>query len=79
MEKNNEIAVRNALRLIVANQHKKALNYCVEYAYAGLHMTGENLRTQCIYVVLNMTHWRGEVAKEVRATLKKFIEKKGEM
>lgn len=28
------------------------------------------LRTQILYVLNNMTHWRGDIAKQVRASLK---------
>ncbi len=33
---------------------------------------GEALRVQCLYVLNNMSHWRGEIAKAVRQTLKTF-------
>jgi hypothetical protein len=72
VEREKEIAVRNSLRILIANKDSKALNYAVNYAKAGLSMTGETLRVQCLYVLNNMTHWRGAVAKEVRSTLKNF-------
>uniref|UniRef100_A0A6H2A6A0 Uncharacterized protein n=2 Tax=viral metagenome TaxID=1070528 RepID=A0A6H2A6A0_9ZZZZ len=67
-----ELKVHNSLRLIIANKDQKALNYAVNYARAGLSMTGEELRVQCLYVLNNITHWRGEVAKEVRGVLKEY-------
>ena len=36
----------------------------------GDMMEGEELRVQLLYVLTNMSHWRGEAAKEVRKTLK---------
>ena len=71
-----ELRVKNSLRLIVANKEQKSLNYCVNYARAGLSMTGHELKVQCLYVLNNMTRWRGDVAKEVRATLKEYTKRK---
>ena len=66
--------VHDALRKIVANQDAKALNYCVNYAKAGLYMSYiDELKTQVLYVLNNMTHWRGDDAKLVRTTLKQFV------
>ena len=67
-----ENKVHWALNKILDNENEKALNYAVNYARAGLYMTGEELKVQCLYVLNNMTHWRGETAKEVRTTLKEF-------
>uniref|UniRef100_A0A6M3JQZ8 Uncharacterized protein n=1 Tax=viral metagenome TaxID=1070528 RepID=A0A6M3JQZ8_9ZZZZ len=64
--------VHQALRTIVKNKETKALNYCVNYALAGLHMVGHELKDQCLYVLCNMEHWRGEEAKKVRKVLKHF-------
>jgi len=68
--------VRTALEVLVRNRKEKALNYAVNYAEAGCWMKGEELRVQCLYVLNNMSHWRGETAKQVRETLKKFTAKK---
>jgi len=67
-----EPAVHAALRDIVNNRTEKSLNWAVNYAQAGLEMTGEELRVQCLYVLNNMTHWRGGLAKQVRTTLKAY-------
>ena len=65
--------VHAALGKIMKNSTEKALNYAVNYALRGMTMNNpEELRTQCIYVLNNMTHWRGETAKEVRSTLKQY-------
>ena len=76
MQPRIELKVKNSLRLIIANKEAKALNYCVNYARAGLSMTDDELRVQCLYVLNNMTHWRGDVAKEVRGVLKEFTNRK---
>jgi len=72
MEKPSESRVKNSLRLIIANKEQKSLNYAVNYARAGLSMAGHELKVQCLYVLNNMSRWRGDVAKEVRQTLKDY-------
>jgi len=60
-----------ACRNIIANADQKALNYAVNYAKHGLEI--ENLvdaKVQALYILNNMTHWRGDLAKETRETLK---------
>jgi hypothetical protein len=70
--KPTEREVHAALRTIVVNKDAKALNYAVNYARAGTYMFGEELRIQCLYVLGNMVHWRGDDAKKVRETLKRY-------
>ena len=70
----SEREVHEACKVIVANQDSKALNWCVNYARAALSMSGEALRVQVPYVLNNMTHWRGEEARRVRAMLKSFVQ-----
>ena len=57
-------------RAIIRNREQKALNYAVNYARAGIGMTGREARTQALYILGNITHWRGDEAKQVRASLK---------
>jgi predicted secreted hydrolase len=65
--------VYRALGLIVENQKEKSLNWCVDYAKYGLTIDDDHeLKTQCLYVLNNMTHWRGPVAFQVRSTLKAY-------
>ena len=67
------MTVHEALIKIVDNENEKSLSWAVNYAIAGICMPdSEALRVQVIYVLNNISHWRGEVAKEVRATLKKY-------
>ena len=75
-----EEEIRDALRCIVDNRDKKALNYAVNYAYYALEMLNKGcaadnygFRVQLIYVKNNITHWRGEDAKRVREILKRAI------
>jgi len=67
-----EAKVYQALESIIKNRNSKALNYCANYARAGLNMTGYELNVQCLYVLSNMTHWYGEEATKVRNTIKEF-------
>ncbi len=70
------LAVRRALAHLLqwqkAHPKSTALNYAVMYARHGLDCQISSLHVQCLYVLSNMTHWRGEVAKRVRAELKQF-------
>lgn len=69
---NTELSFDDCCRAIVRNRNEKALNYAVNYARAGIGMTGEEARVQALYILGNITHWRGDEAKAVRAALKKF-------
>lgn len=62
--------MHEACAAIVTNRHEKALNYAVHYAYAGMHMTGADARVQAIYILNNMSRWRGPTAKLVRESLR---------
>ena len=66
--------VHDAIRVILSDRdsYSKSLNYAVEYCRAAMYMSGEDLRVQCLYILGNITRWRHEKAKEVRATLKAF-------
>ncbi len=59
--------VQDALQCILDNSHLKSLNYCANYARVAL--TDLN-KTQLLYVLTNMQHWRGPQAKAVRSILK---------
>lgn len=69
-----EITVHSAIRTILSDRdsYAKSLNYAVDYCRMALHMKGEDLRVQCLYILCNITRWRHPEAKEVRAILKAF-------
>ena len=67
--------VHDALKTIMDNQTSKALNYAVVYAAVGVHMIGEDLCLQCLYILSNMAHWRGEDATKVRQVLKAYTKR----
>jgi hypothetical protein len=55
--------------------HTKAVNWAYGYAQAGLSLyTSEGIRVQCLYILNNITHWRGDEAKRVRNELKSLAE-----
>lgn len=60
-----------ACRNILDNVDQKALNYAVNYAKYGLKIEKlADAKVQALYILNNMTHWRGDLAKETRAILK---------
>lgn len=59
----SEAMVRGALDEIISNEDHPALNWAVSYAKAGLVMSGEVLRVQCLYVLNNIQYWKGGKAK----------------
>lgn len=71
-DKPSEDEVRKAMQTIVNNSHEKSLNYAIEYAKMGRYMSGYDLKIQCLYILGNMSRWRGDTAKSVRDTLKKY-------
>ena len=70
--KPTENEVYDALKVIVKNSHLKPLNYAINYAKAGIGMTGHELHVQCLYVLSNLQYWRGAEAKHTRQLLKDF-------
>lgn len=73
MPKIAEKEVRENLGIIVNNSHEKALNYAVNYASEGMGMLRKELYIQVLYVLNNMSRWRGEVGKGVRGVLKQYV------
>lgn len=70
---NNLEEFRNACRALLANKEKPALNYAVGYAREGLGLTDpEAVRVQCLYILNNMSGWRGDIATKCRITFKRL-------
>lgn len=44
--------------------------YAKAYARAGRGMTGREAGTQLLYILSNLSHWRGDRAREVKAAIK---------
>lgn len=56
---------------ILRNRESKSLNYAVEYARAGMSMTQPKvIQVQSLYILNNITRWRGKDAEEARRVLK---------
>ena len=68
----SEAEVKRALQGILVNRDARAVNYAVAYAREGLDLEGKDLRVQCLYIINNITRWRGDTATWVRRTLKAF-------
>ena len=62
--------VHEAIRVILSDSSNPSLNYAINYCRAAVTMSGEALKTQCLYILINITRWRHPQAKEVRAALK---------
>jgi len=73
--KPTENDIQAAMKVIVKNQHLPALNYAVNYAKAADGMTGHELEVQVLYVLSNISYWRGAEAKQTRNLLKAFVGK----
>lgn len=71
---NEEMKVKEAIQTILSDKraYPTSLNYAVDYCKAGLGMTGEELRVQCLYILNNISHWKHPEGKEVRRVLKEF-------
>lgn len=72
-----EEEVKKAILLILKDRkaYSTSLNYAVGYCQNALRLSGENLWTQVLYILNNITHWRGEEHKSVRKTLKNYVER----
>jgi hypothetical protein len=67
------MTVHAALRAIVDNANEKSFNWAIRYAQHGLSLPeSDELRVQCLYILNNITRWRGELAKTVRETLQAY-------
>ena len=51
--------------------------YAKAYANAGMELCDEAyVRTQCLYILGNMSHWRGELARQCRETFRALSKEK---
>jgi hypothetical protein len=47
--------------------------YAKAYARAGIQLFDpSDQRTQCLYVLSNLSHWRGDLARQCREALKRL-------
>ena len=72
-----QMTPQEACRKIVENAKEPSLNWAVNYASYGPGLpAGPELKVQCLYVLSNISRWRGPEAKEVRETLKAYAKVK---
>lgn len=58
----------NACRSVVMNCSNP---YAQAYAKAGLELTTPDaIRVQCLYILSNLSHWRGDEARRIKLILK---------
>ena len=73
MNETMELSFHDCCRAVVAKAETKALNYAVGYAEAGLDLQSPSAQElQALYILNNITHWRGDQATAIRATLKQI-------
>lgn len=66
-----------ACRDIIVCASNHAVNYAVSYARAGLQMTEwPEITVQCLYILNNITGWRGPIATTARNTFKRLAKAK---
>jgi hypothetical protein len=62
-----------ACQRVYDHRAEKSLNYAVGYAAAGLSLTDtEECRVQCLYILNNISYWRGALAKECREDFRRL-------
>lgn len=64
------LTMRQCCTAILQSAHEKALNYAIGYARHGLTCDGQEARVQALYILGNISRWRGPMAKQVRESLK---------
>jgi hypothetical protein len=62
-------ACRAILKAAEASKEGDAIRYGASYAQAGIGMTGEYRRVQALYIRNNLSGWKGEEARAVKAVL----------
>lgn len=60
------------------NACREVINFCPNeyakaYAKAGLHMNGSEMADQALYILSNLTHWRGDIARKTKAKLREYV------
>lgn len=65
---------KEAIQIILSDKAKytTTLNFAIDYCRASLSMKedSEEFRTQVLYILANLSHWRHPRAKEVREILR---------
>ena len=67
-----ETALQKVINAAAFAKPGALIQYAASYASAGKGMTGYERHVQCLYILNNLSQWRGEEAKAVKEALKKF-------
>jgi hypothetical protein len=70
------MTMRQCCEAILQSAHEKALAYAIGYARHGLACEGYEAKVQALYILNNMTRWRGPMAQTVRQSLKTIAQGK---
>lgn len=76
MDTNKELTFKDASMAVVdaarRNPQNNGLQYAATYAKAGIKLAKDAQKVQALYILNNISTWRGEEAKRVRAFFKEF-------
>lgn len=79
MEEKNDIYkvtsedVYDVCRRILAEPKYRSMELAHAYARVGLQLSGKSLRTHILYLLANLTNWKGTTASECKKVLGEFI------
>lgn len=70
-----EKLVKEAILVILddTSKHSTVLNWAVNYCRMAMVLHGTMLRSQCLYILGSLVHWRHPKAKDVRHILKTYV------
>lgn len=76
----NEQKVHELLEVVMKQEYTRGktsrlIQYAQTYARKAItdKMTGEELRVQILYILGNLSRWRGKEARETKARLNKLV------
>ena len=74
----DEKSVHKAINIILADRkaYDTSLNWAINDCLQSVGLHGDDLNTQCLYILNNITRWRNPEAKNVRNILKAFTSNK---
>jgi hypothetical protein len=77
-KKITERDIQKALDVILSDvqSYGTSLNWAINYVAHAKKANGEELKTQCLYILNNIRYWRHPKAKEVRKILRDFTKQK---
>jgi len=75
----SDLQCKQAIQIILddSKSYNTSLNWAVCYCRTAMELSGEDLRTQVLYILNNITHWRHPQAKDVRKVLRSYVSQAG--